>query len=111
MTTLDNLDHPFSELFSLLEAREVKNGGINLAYTTETMKAIHQHSENAIALLLSGIQSIGYLMSVKGNNKFITGDNLNDLGFLIATLSDLTDAIYTLNSNVAHQLKHKGNYL
>lgn len=101
---IQNIDRPFTELFSLLRRDVIADGHCIMRYDIHDLKIIYQHTDNAIDNLIQGIQDLGCLLaSVSQNNQV---ENLMPkIGFLIADLANLTDALNGLRSDVDFTLR------
>lgn len=55
-------------------------------YKSNELKIIHQHVENAIDLLLHGLQNLGQLINTAGRECQITPDEIANIGFLFLGL-------------------------
>lgn len=109
---LKNLESPFTELFSLLRRYESSSSGsLTLAYTSGELKIIHQHIDNAVDVLLQGLQGVGQLIGVTSPGKKVV-EELNQLGFFISAISNLTEALNDLKSDAGYVLRQRevGNY-
>lgn len=108
-TQFKNKECPFTELFSLLKRYEVlSNNSSILAYATEELKAMHQHAENAVEVLLQGLQDVGQLLSVVIQDKKKVANALNNIGYLISLISNLTEALNILRLDADLNLKQRG---
>jgi hypothetical protein len=105
---LKNIESPFTELFSLLKRYDIKSQGFtNLLYETEELKAMQQHVANAIEILLHGMQGIGRLMGGSLSEKKEIIEELQDVGFFISSISNLTEALNSLRSDTDYELKQR----
>lgn len=96
LAQFENPESPFTELFSLLKRRNMALRDLpTLDYTVEERLVIAQHAENAMDILLRGLQSVGNLMSCQ------SADAPNDIGFFIAAVSNLAQALNTLQLDIA----------
>lgn len=107
-TKIKNIESPFTELFALLKRYEnLSNGSATLAYTSEELKEIHQHIDNAIAVLLQGLQGVAHLMGITAPDEKIV-EELNHLGFFISAIGNLTEALNVLRSDTDYVLRKRG---
>lgn len=105
---LKNIESPFTELFSLLKRYESSSSGSStLAYTSDELKSIHQHIDNAVDVLLQGLQGVGQLMGSTSPGKRVV-EELNQLGFFISAISNLTEALNDLRSDADYVLRQRG---
>jgi hypothetical protein len=105
---LKNIESPFTELFSLLKRYDIKSQGFtNLVYETEELKVMQQHVTNAIEILLQGMQGIGRLMGGSLSEKKELIEELQDIGFFISSISNLTEALNSLRSDTDYELKQR----
>lgn len=101
-----NEENSFTELFSLLRKYEVLSQDfLSLAYNTEELHAIHQHIDNAMVVLLQGLQDVGNLMGIASQNKKKMMAELKTIGFFIAGLGNLTEALHVLRSDTNYMLQ------
>jgi hypothetical protein len=89
-----NSEAPFTELFSLLT--RCPNGD------SELHSAIRQHADNAIEVMLRGVQSIGQLIGI-ANEKMLC-DEINDIGHLINAVGNIAEALYRARSDAEEGL-------
>jgi hypothetical protein len=107
-----DVDSPFTQLFSLLiqNKKFSREGNVSLAFDTQQLEIMHQHTENAIELLLQGLQDLGCVagMLEDEDKKFLKG--LNHIGYYISAIGNLTEALNTLRSDTSYmlQLRKKG---
>lgn len=99
---LTNVDSPFAELFSILKRYRLSQDSVELAYEKHELSILGQHSDNAIELLLQGLQDLGVLVS---KVRKINPSQLVGLGGLISGLSNLTEALVTLRRDVEFGLR------
>lgn len=103
-----NAESPFTELFSLLKRYEILSQGFpTLAYKTEELKVMHQHINNAIDVLLQGLQDMGHLIDAATHDKGKTIEDLNNIGFFISAISNLTEALNNLRVDADHVLEQR----
>lgn len=107
---LIDADSPFTQLFSLLtQNREITNGNVSLAYGTPELEVMNQHVENAIEVLLQGLQDLGYVAGMIGEKDKKIMKNLNHIGFFISAIGNLTEALNTLRSDTSYTLSLRKN--
>jgi len=100
-----DIDSSFTFLFSLLKRYENSSlGEATLAYNADELLLIHQHTNNAVDILLQGLQDIGQLIGKCKNNL----EKKNQIGFLISAISNLTAALNDLRSDTDYVLKQRG---
>jgi hypothetical protein len=99
-----NIESPFTELFSLLKRYENLPESPTLAYSTPELKAINSHVGNVTVTLLQGLQDIGNLIGLVGSKNKKLEAGLCTLGFFIATISNLAEALYILQSDTDYVL-------
>ena len=57
---ISNAESPFTELFSILKTHEIPSTELSiLPHSTKKIKMLCQHTDNAISLLLQGLQNVG----------------------------------------------------
>ncbi len=94
---LRNIENPFTELFSLLRRYEnLSDGTLTLVYNSEELRVMKQHINNAIDTLLHGLQDLGHLIGVVGQDKKKIIEDINNIGFFISAISNLTEALTIL---------------
>jgi len=101
-----NSDSPFTELFSMLKRYENSSIGSTI-YTSKELRIIQKHTDNAIEVLLQGLQGVGQLIGLASDNKKIP-EQLNQIGFLISAISNLTEALNELKLDADFMLKKQG---
>ena len=89
--SLKNMNSPFTELFSLLEEKELS-----------IRHVLNQHIDNAVEILLRGVQDVGVLLGIAIQDQQKIVMELGSIGFLISAISNLMEALYTLRSNFLH---------
>jgi hypothetical protein len=105
---IKNVESPFTELFSLLKRYEILSQGYpTLAYETEELKVIHEHVNNAIEILLQGLQNIGRLIEITMAEKKEIIEDLQNIGFFISSISNLTEALNGLRLDTDYVLKQR----
>lgn len=92
LVKVKNLNSPFTELFSLL--KQYEKSACTSNYSCNELKIIQQHVDNAIEVLLQGLQQVGQLIGLATNKKNIA--EMNQLGFFISAISNLTEALNDL---------------
>jgi hypothetical protein len=100
-----NTEAPFTELFSLLKRYEVLPQGCPvLVHGVEELKAMHKHIDNAMTVLLQGLQDLGQVTSMVGKDEKKLIEDLDHIGFLISAISNLTEALNELRSDTSYSL-------
>ncbi len=97
---IKNLDSPFTELFSLLTSSE----DFKTKYTSNQLRAMYLHSENAIDAILQGMQDFGRIVGLAESQKSVNKENY---GFFISLLSNLGEALVAVKRNVSYTLKQR----
>ena len=104
-----NSESPFTEIFSLLRRYEnTSNDSPTFAYDSHDLKIMHQHIDNAIDVLLQGLQDLGQLMSMVMQDKKQTIDDLYNIGFFVSAIANLTEALNALRLDTDYVLKQRG---
>ncbi len=104
-----NIESPFTELFSLLKRYDYSSKeSPTLAYSTSELKAIHGHVDNATVILLQGMQDVGNLIGLLGSRNKKAEAGLSALGFFIAMISNLAEALHVLQSDTDYILRERG---
>ena len=107
--TIKNIESPFTELFSLLKRYDsLPDGSPMLAYKSDALKIIHQHIDNAMDVLLHGLQDMGRLLSVATEDKKNVIEELHNIGFFISGITNLTEALNILRMDTDHVLSQRG---
>lgn len=107
-----NSEHPFSELFTLLPKleREILGNEVSYRSDTNTLKAIHQHTNNATDLLLGSIQSLGTLLATAADNGSmgLTVPDICNIGWLFRAIGNLLSSCYVLQADINAELIKRG---
>jgi hypothetical protein len=101
---LANVEAPFTELFSFLKRYEITHGHPTLAYGVDELKAMGQHIDNAMAVLLQGLQDLGLVTSMISQDEMELMGDSNHIGFLITAISNLTEALNSLRLDTSYSL-------
>ncbi len=110
MTSIKNAESSFTELFNLLKRHDCSpKESPTLAYTTSELKAIHCHVDNATVVLLQGMQDVGNLIGLLCSSKKNVQTGLGALGFFIAMISNLTEALHGLQVDTDYVLRERGS--
>ncbi len=103
-----NAGSPFTELFSLLKRYDHSSEGLpTLAYDAHELKVIDQHIDNAINVLLQGLQDVGHLMGISSSGESVSAE-LSHIGFFISAITNLTEALNDLRSDTDYVLRKRG---
>ena len=109
LSEFKNNNNPFTEIFSLIKRYEISPDGFStFAYDTDEIKALYQHADNAIGIVLQGLQDVGSLISIAEQNKSTIPSDLNGLGYLITGISNLAEALHVLKSDANFVLRQRG---
>lgn len=81
-------------------------GQPTLAYHCNELKVIHQHIDNAVSILLQGLQGVGQLMGCVIPERKIF-DGVNQLGFFVSAITNLTEALNDLRADAEYVLKQR----
>jgi len=102
-----NIESPFTELFSLLMSnKNMPNELRTLEYRTNELEIMSQHADNAIGLMLQGLQDLGGLLGkASQGNQYV--EELNNIGYFISAVSNLTEALNNLRSDAKFILEKK----
>ncbi len=105
---LISIDSPFTELFLLLKRYEDLSVYLpELDYTSDELQMIHQHTENATDILLQGLRGVAHLIGTTSlNDKNL--EEVNNIGFFISAISNLTEALTDLKSDTDFMLRKRG---
>lgn len=106
MTELKNNNSPFTELFSLLRLQSLISGASVIdSGVSDTLIPIYDHANNAIDLMLKGLQGLGQLVGVTAQANQETLEEISDIGFFISGVSNLIEALGFLRQDVTEALK------
>lgn len=95
---LQNVDRPFSELFQLLPLLGSLSSDVK---DQEILEAVQEHVDNGRHILISGIQSLGVLLSTAANNHDMGLDlkDVTTIGFLLKALGELLEGCECYSKN------------
>lgn len=103
-----NSESPFTELFSLLKRIDsLPEGFTTLAYKTQEIKKMNQHADNAMSVLLQGLQDIGVIVSMSAQKNKDIAQDLKRIGFFISAISNLVEALHDLQIDTGYVLKQR----
>lgn len=109
LSEFKNNNNPFTEIFSLIKRYEISSDGFStFVYDTDEIKALHQHADNAIGIVLQGLQDVGSLISIAEKNKSKIPSDLNGIGYLLTGIGNLAEALHVLKSDVDFVLRQRG---
>ena len=102
--SIQNAESPFTELFSSLNG--VSNSDRIAKLANNELTLIQQHVENAINVLLQGLQDLGLLLgiAVQDNNGII--NHLNNIGCFISGTANLIEALNLLRLDIDYLLNN-----
>ncbi|OGT63241.1 MAG: hypothetical protein A3E85_06015 [Gammaproteobacteria bacterium RIFCSPHIGHO2_12_FULL_45_12] len=104
-----NIESPFTEIFSLLKRYQVLSDGLTaLVYNSDELIEMHQHIESVIETLLQGLQSLGQVVGEATNRKVIPINRIGSIGYLISSISNLTESLNTLKADASFELRRRG---
>jgi len=99
-----NKESPFTEIFSLLKYYECSPGEVGtLAYSADELKIMNQHIDNAMNVLIQGLQVIGNLMGMLPPDQVRVDTNY--VGLFIAVISNLTEELNNLKTDTDFALR------
>jgi hypothetical protein len=102
----ENQENSFTRLFSLFKRYQCTQDGLPiLAFERDDLELMHQHSDDAITVLLQGLQDLGHLLGAKDKNKMV--NNLKNIGYFISSVSNLIEALDSLRSDAGFVLNIK----
>lgn len=108
VVTFKNAEGMFTELFSLLKKYESQPEGFQqLAYKTEELKVMHQHIDNAIDILLHGLQDLGRIVGFMTQNDKAVNEDISNIGYLISGIGNLTEALNILRLDADYVLEQR----
>lgn len=94
-------ENSFTGLFSILKRYQLAPNNLPiLAFEKNDLELIHQFSDNAIKVLLHGLQDVGFLL---GSQAQYSEGQIN-IGFFISSISNLIEALECLRSDVDYML-------
>ena len=104
---IQNMESPFTELLSLLKRYENSSYGLPMSpYDNEELKVINDHINNAMDILLQGLQGIGHLISITPLDVTIINEAYQ-LGLFITLIANLTEALNYLRLDADYILKER----
>lgn len=103
-----NIDRPFTELFSLLRSNVITDGCLTMKYESHDLKIMYEHVENAIDILIQGIQDVGGLLGYVSQGKSQISNMISNIGSLIVVLGNLTEALNGLRMDADFTLRVRG---
>ena len=106
---INNVESPFTELFTILKKHDIQQGKIALAYDSDELQAMHQHIDNATDILLKGLQDIGGVIGFLSLKNQISIKEIGNICFFISAISNLTEALNILRSDAGYVLKLRGH--
>lgn len=107
-TQFKNAESPFTELFALLKKRIVLSEGFpSQMYETQELKVMYQHVDNAIEIVLQGLQDLGQLLGLAAQDKKKSTEGIYNIGFFISAVSNLAEALSALRSDADYVLKQR----
>lgn len=106
MEHINNKENFFTDLFSQLKRYDVLNGLFVLAYRKDDLKNIYQNTNNAMGILIQGLQDFGLLIGLAAQDKSKTMEEFSNIGFFISAIGNLIEALNILRSDIDHVLKH-----
>jgi len=93
----------FTGLFALLKRYRATPIGLPvLAYKAEDIQLMLQYSEDAISILLQGLQGVGHLLASQNKHS----EEHTNLGFFISAISNLIEALDGLRSDTSYMLSN-----
>lgn len=102
-----NVEPPFTELFALIKLYDfLPDGFKTVGYNVDEIKRLSRHANNAINITLQGLQDIGSLINLVEQSKSKISDDLNGIGYLIVSISNLVEALYILKTHADFALLH-----
>jgi len=108
MASIKNAESSFTELFNLLKRYDcASEKSPTLVYSTSELKAILGHIGNATVILLQGMQEMGNLMGLLSSKNKNAQTGLGALGFFIAMISNLTEALFVLQADTNYVLSNR----
>lgn len=105
---IKNMQQPFTELFSLIKLYDILPNSIpSFSYRLDELNALYTHADNAINIVLQVLQDIGSLISfAEQAKKPEVPNDLNGIGYLITSISNLAEALYFLKTHINFALQH-----
>lgn len=106
LVSFKNTECPFTELFSILVRYELLSTGLPaMVYNSREIEVMHQHIDNAVKILLRGLQDLGQLVGVVTQTQHGVIDNLSSIGFFISLICNLSEALNTLRLDTDELLR------
>lgn len=88
-----NINHTFTDLFSLLKKYRATNQNLSLDYNLMEMSKLVSHTDNAITNILHGLQSIGKLVAT---SSLSDNEDIMQIGYFLMLIGNLMEALYSL---------------
>jgi len=95
---INNPDCPFTEIFSLFTLSNDFASKCN----EEQLRSLCLHSENAIDVILRGIQDVGQMLAT---SKIQTPACIQNFCFFVSALANLSEALILLKENTSYLLR------
>ena len=90
---INNAASPFTEIFSRLTKYETLPGNTStLAYSPEELIVMRAHINNAVEVMLQGLQDIGYLLAAAGRKNLLDVPT-EGVGHFISATCNLIEAL------------------
>jgi hypothetical protein len=107
-TAFENAERPFTELLALLSMPQVikSKKGKRRKKERERFCAISNHTTNAMASLLWGMQSFGHLFAVAAMTKELNNDHIVKLGNFVKLQANLLEALHIIRGKAWQSLKN-----
>lgn len=106
-SNIQNIESPFTELLSLLKRYESSSYGLPISpYDDEELKVINDHINNAMDVLLQGLQGVGYLIATTSLDMTIVNEGYQ-LSLFITSIANLIEALNHLRLDADYILKER----
>lgn len=107
-----NLESPLTEIFNcLVQYEDSPNTFLSPNYTSDALKIVQVHVDNAVRVVLHGMQELGRIMSLILSDYQEMIHELKDIGSLFSVLANLVEALNGLRIDADQELKQRaGQY-
>lgn len=108
-SSIKNTECAFTELFALLKFQTISGETPILGYRESALMAMQEHIDNAMDVLFRGQQALGLIVDIVAQDYPNNYHELNNIGFFISLISNLTAALYVLRVDADYMLRQHNN--
>ena len=99
-----NANSPFTEILSLIIKYEIlSESAVKLAYPRQDLLIISHHLNNAVDVMLQGLQEIGNLVAAVDHEK-MKDVSIDEVGAFISATCNLIEALNTFGRDVEYSI-------